>query len=68
MYLTRAEWRKASRSSSNGGACIEVARHLPRIVAIRDSKDPGGPQLVTSPAAWQAFTTRLKAGRPGPPR
>jgi uncharacterized protein DUF397 len=63
MDLSRAEWRKASRSTSNGGACVEVARNLPRIVAIRDSKDPGGPALVTSPAAWQAFTTSVKAGQ-----
>jgi Domain of unknown function (DUF397) len=66
MDLSRTEWRKASRSSSNGGACVEVARNLPRIVAIRDSKDLDGPALVTSPATWQAFTTRVKAGRPGP--
>ena len=25
MDLTRAEWRKSSRSGSNGGACVEVA-------------------------------------------
>jgi hypothetical protein len=65
MDLSRAEWRKASRSSSNGGACVEVARNLPRIVAVRDSKDPYGPKLVTSPAAWQSFTASVKAGFPG---
>jgi Domain of unknown function (DUF397) len=25
MDLTRAEWRKSSRSGDNGGACVEVA-------------------------------------------
>jgi hypothetical protein len=62
MDLSRAEWRKSSRSGDNGGACVEVARNLPR-VAVRDSKDPGGPALVFSPADWQSFTASVKAGR-----
>ncbi|HEX4059873.1 MAG TPA: DUF397 domain-containing protein [Streptosporangiaceae bacterium] len=33
-------------------------------VAVRDSKDPDGPKLVTSPTAWQAFTATVKAGLP----
>ena len=40
MDLSRADWRKASYSSNNGGACVEVARNLPNVVAVRDSKDP----------------------------
>jgi hypothetical protein len=63
MDLSRAEWRKASYSANNGGACIEVARNVPHIVAVRDSKDPDGPKLVFSPAVWQAFTGQVKAGR-----
>jgi Domain of unknown function (DUF397) len=54
--LTRAEWRKASYSGDNGGACVEVARNLPGVVAVRDSKDPHGPALVFTPADWDAFT------------
>jgi Domain of unknown function (DUF397) len=65
MNLSRAEWRKASRSTSNGGACVEVARNLRGVVAVRDSKDPEGPKLITSPATWQAFTANVKAGLPG---
>jgi Domain of unknown function (DUF397) len=61
MDLNRIQWRKSSRSGGNGGTCVEVARHLRGVVAVRDSKDPDGPRLVTSPAAWQAFTTRVKA-------
>ena len=63
MELTRAEWRKSSRSGDNGGACVEVARNLPGVVAVRDSKDPDGPKIVFSPAGWQAFTATVKAGR-----
>jgi hypothetical protein len=56
-------WRKSSYSSGNGGACVEVARNLPDVVAVRDSKDPGGPRLAVTPAAWLAFTRRVKDGR-----
>lgn len=67
MDLTRAQWRKASYSSTNGGACVEVARNLPGAVAMRDSKDPAGGALVVSPAAWRAFAAGVRAGefRPG---
>jgi hypothetical protein len=61
MDLSHAEWRKSSRSGSNGGACVEVARNLPRVVAVRDSKDPDGPKIVTTPEDWQRFTARIKA-------
>jgi hypothetical protein len=63
MDLSRAQWRKASKSSSNGGACVEVARNLPGTVAVRDSKDPNGPVLTLSPGDWRAFTRHVKAGR-----
>jgi len=63
MDLTGAQWRKSSRSGSNGGNCVEVARNLPGIVAVRDSKDPDGPALAFSPGDWRAFTAGVKAGR-----
>jgi Domain of unknown function (DUF397) len=62
MDLTSAVWRKSSRSGSNGGACVEVARNLPGVVAVRDSKDPAGPALVFSRDQWQAFSEAIKAG------
>ena len=61
MDLTRAERRKSSRSGSNGGACVEVARNLPRIVAVRDSKNPHGPVLIISRDEWARFITRLRS-------
>jgi Domain of unknown function (DUF397) len=63
MYLTRLAWRKASKSTGNGGNCVEVARNLRGTVAVRDSKNPDGPALITSPAGWQAFTASIKTGR-----
>ncbi len=60
MDLTRAEWRKSTRSGDNGGACVEVARNLPGVVAIRDSKNPHGPVLVVGKDEWARFITDLR--------
>ena len=61
MDISHLTWRKASYSGSNGG-CVEVARHLPGLVAVRDSKDPDGPVLVMAPDNWRALTDQVKAG------
>ncbi|MEO3743373.1 DUF397 domain-containing protein [Plantactinospora sp. B5E13] len=63
MELTGARWRKSSRSSGNGGNCVEVADNLPHIVGVRDSKDPSGPALVFAPDAWRAFVGTVTARR-----
>jgi hypothetical protein len=55
-------WRKSSYSGSNGGGCVEVADNLHGVVAVRDSKDPGGPVLAFGPDEWRAFTAAIKAG------
>lgn len=53
--VTGAVWRKSTRSGDNGGNCVEVATNLPGVVAVRDSKDPHGPALTFTPAAWAGF-------------
>ena len=58
--VSRAEWHKSSYSSQDGN-CVEVARNLPGLVAIRDSKSPDGPKLLVSPETWQAFLLTLRA-------
>ncbi len=60
MDLSGATWRKSSRSSGNGGNCVEVADNLPGVVGVRDSKNPTGPALVFNPAAWQGFVNLAK--------
>ena len=59
MDLSRIAWRKSSYSSSNGGACIEVAA-TSSTIAVRDSKKPSGATLDFSRNNWQAFTVRVK--------
>lgn len=61
-HLDSAIWRKSSRSSSNGGQCVEVALNLPGVVAVRDSNDPEGPALVFTQDDWRAFLVGAKGG------
>jgi len=61
--LSGAAWRTSSHSASNGGQCVEVARNLPGIVAVRDSQAPDGPQLIVPARAWAAFIRRAAVGR-----
>jgi hypothetical protein len=60
----RAQWRTASYSGSNGGACIEVAVDPDGDdVLVRDTKDRQGPKLGVSSSAWRTFTRALKNTR-----
>ena len=58
--LSRAEWRKSSYSGQDGN-CVEVARNLPGLVAVRDSKTPDGVKLVISREAWRAFLRGVRS-------
>lgn len=51
MEMTLAHWRTATRSSNNGGDCVEVADNLLGRVLVRDSKDPDGGMLSFTPSA-----------------
>ncbi|WP_330468489.1 DUF397 domain-containing protein [Micromonospora zamorensis] len=53
--MTDARWHTATRSSNNGGDCVEVAANLPGRVLVRDSKDRDGGTLAFAPAAWSSF-------------
>jgi hypothetical protein len=53
-----ARWFKSSRSGNNGN-CVEVA-FVGDVVATRDSKNPSGPVLVVTPAAWTAFLATIE--------
>lgn len=55
-------WRKSSYSGNGGSDCVEVARNLPGVVAVRDSKNPSGPVLTVGSAEWCDFIAGVKAG------
>jgi hypothetical protein len=63
MEPSELNWRKASYSGTNGGGCVEVTDSTPGVVAVRDSKDPGGPSLTLAPATWHEFIAEVKAGQ-----
>ncbi|MFY1687711.1 DUF397 domain-containing protein [Plantactinospora sp. WMMB782] len=62
MEMTGARWRTATRSSNNGGDCVEVADNLPGRVFVRDSKDRAGGTLSFGPDAWRAFVGLARRG------
>ena len=60
-------WRKSSYSNGQAN-CVEAAsvEHRSRLVAIRDSKAPGGQALIFAPYTWRRFTASVKAERTEP--
>ncbi|WP_084597733.1 DUF397 domain-containing protein [Micromonospora chokoriensis] len=63
MDMTDARWRTATRSSNNGGACVEVADNLPGRVLVRDSKNREGGTLTFAPTAWTSFVDAVDTVR-----
>jgi hypothetical protein len=58
--LSRAEWRKSTKSGNNGG-CVEVA-FLDQDVAVRDTKNRTGPVLIFTNHEWDAFVDGVRRG------
>ncbi|MFI9768176.1 DUF397 domain-containing protein [Streptomyces sp. NPDC052415] len=54
MTIEKLTWFKSSYSDGEGGQCLEVAM-TPATIHLRDSKNPSGPRLTLTPAAWSAF-------------
>lgn len=59
--LSNVVWRKSTRSGPWTDNCVEVA-FVDGAIAVRDSKNPGGPVLVFTPAEWDAFVDGAKDG------
>ncbi|MFE0461487.1 DUF397 domain-containing protein [Kitasatospora sp. NPDC058965] len=49
------QWHESTHSEGDGGECVEVAMDFAAMIPVRDSRDPYGPQLAFSPAAWSDF-------------
>lgn len=61
--LSGAEWRKAARSTSGNGGCVEIAGNLPGVTAIRDSKRPEDGAHIVTREAFTAFLADIEDGR-----
>jgi hypothetical protein len=57
--LDGAIWHKSSYSGTQGN-CVEVARNLPGLVVVRDSKEPDGTRLVVSDHVWRGFLASIR--------
>lgn len=59
--LSGAVWHKSSQSA-DGQNCVEVADNLPRVVAVRDTKDREAGTLLFTHGEWTAFLSGVKDG------
>ena len=58
--LSQAMWQKSSYSNGQAN-CVEVARNLPGIVAVRDSKNPDGGVLGVSLEEWEKLLSGIRS-------
>lgn len=54
---------KAIASTGEGCNCVTAQRPDGALVVIGDSKDPSGPTLTATAAAWSALIAGIKSGR-----
>ncbi len=60
-----SRWIKSTLSGNSN--CVEW-RFSDKGVSVRDSKNPGGPQLDFTEGEWQAFVGGVRAGEADLPR
>lgn len=59
--VSAGEWRRSSYSTGSDTTCVEVSIR-PTGVAVRDSKNPLGPELHFSLLEWRIFVLGVRAG------
>ena len=54
-------WIMSSRSTGNGGSCVEVRRHA-GLIEVRNSKRPQGSSVHFTVEEWDSFLDGAKKG------
>lgn len=64
VALPEVAWHVSTRSGNGDGNCVEAGPVLDGSarVAVRDSKDRGGPVLLYADGQWAGFLAALKGG------
>lgn len=62
--LSRASWKKSSRSNGSSGNCVEVAR-VDGLGAMRDTKNRKGGTVTVPTVRFAVFLAAVKDGRFG---
>jgi hypothetical protein len=56
-----SEWIMSSRSTGNGGSCVEARRHG-GLIEVRNSKDPSAGTVRFTSEEWDSFLFGAKRG------
>jgi hypothetical protein len=59
--MAQLAWHKSSNSGDQASDCVETAALASGVVA-RDSRDPQGPVLHLTGAAWMDLLGKVKSG------
>ena len=54
-------WMMSSRSTGNGGSCVEARRHA-GLIEVRNSKDPAAGTVRFTAEEWDSFLDGAKKG------
>jgi len=54
-------WIMSSRSTGNGGSCVE-ARRYDGLIEVRNSKNPAAGTVRFTPEEWDSFLYGVKRG------
>jgi hypothetical protein len=63
--LPEVAWHVSTKSDAGSGNCVEAGPILDGSgqVAVRDTKDRGGPVLVYTADSWTAFLAAIRTAR-----
>lgn len=61
MSINTSKWIMSSRSSGNGGSCVEARRHG-ELIEVRNSKAPDAGLVSFTVAEWDSFLDGAKKG------